>query len=61
MNNRMKTVFSALAENEAFARSAAAAFVMPLDPTVEELTLAVDLLCICVQLAAVEKILADRA
>ncbi len=38
MNNRMKTVFSALAENEAFARSAAAAFVMPLDPTVEELT-----------------------
>ena len=38
MNNRMKTVFSALAENEAFARSAAAAFVMPLDPTVEELS-----------------------
>ncbi len=38
MNNRMKTVFSALAENEAFARAAAAAFVMPLDPTVEELT-----------------------
>ncbi len=31
-------MFSALAENEAFARSAAAAFVMPLDPTVEELT-----------------------
>ena len=38
MNNKMKTAFSALAENEAFARSAAAAFVMPLDPTVEELT-----------------------
>lgn len=38
MNNKMRTEFSALAENEAFARSAAAAFVMPLDPTVEELT-----------------------
>lgn len=38
MENRMKTVFSALAENEAFARAAAAAFVMPMDPTVEELT-----------------------
>lgn len=38
MNNVMKTEFSALAENEAFARALAAAFVMPLDPTVEELT-----------------------
>ena len=38
MNNVMKTEFSALAENEAFARAVAAAFVMPLDPTVEELT-----------------------
>lgn len=38
MDNRMKTEFSAVAENEAFARSAAAAFVAPLDPTVEELT-----------------------
>lgn len=38
MENVMKTEFSALAENEAFARAAAAAFVMPLDPTVEELT-----------------------
>ena len=38
MNNVMRTEFSALAENEAFARSVAAAFVMPLDPTVEELT-----------------------
>lgn len=38
MENRMKTAFSALAENEAFARAAAAAFVAPLDPTVEELT-----------------------
>lgn len=38
MNNIMKTEFSALAENEAFARAAAAAFVIPLDPTVEELT-----------------------
>ena len=38
MDNVMKIEFSALAENEAFARSVAAAFVMPLDPTVEELT-----------------------
>lgn len=38
MNNVMRTEFSALAENEAFARAVAAAFVMPLDPTVEELT-----------------------
>lgn len=38
MDNVMRTEFSALAENEAFARSVAAAFVMPLDPTVEELT-----------------------
>lgn len=38
MNNVTKTEFSALAENEAFARAVAAAFVMPLDPTVEELT-----------------------
>jgi len=38
MNNEMKIEFSALAENEAFARAAAAAFFMPLDPTIEELT-----------------------
>lgn len=38
MNNVMRTEFSALAENEAFARAVAAAFIMPLDPTVEELT-----------------------
>lgn len=38
MKNVLKMEFSALAENEAFARAAAAAFVMPLDPTLEELT-----------------------
>lgn len=38
MENVLKMEFSALAENEAFARAAAAAFVMPLDPTVEEVT-----------------------
>lgn len=38
MKNMVKMEFSALAENEAFARAAAAAFVMPMDPTVEELT-----------------------
>ena len=34
MDNVMKIEFSALAENEAFARAVAASFVMPLDPTV---------------------------
>lgn len=38
MENRMKMEFAAVAENEAFARSAAAAFVACLDPTIEELT-----------------------
>lgn len=38
MDNRMKVVFSARAENEGFARSAAAAFVACMDPTIEELT-----------------------
>lgn len=38
MENKMKLQFSARAENEAFARSAAAAFVACLDPTIEELT-----------------------
>lgn len=38
MDNSVRIEFSALAENEAFARAAAAAFIMPLDPTVEELT-----------------------
>lgn len=38
MRNVLRMEFSALAENEAFARAAAASFVMPLDPTVEELT-----------------------
>lgn len=38
MDNEMKMEFSALAENEAFARGAVAAFIMSLDPTVEELT-----------------------
>ncbi len=38
MNNMMRTEFSAVTENEAFARTAVAAFAAPLDPTVEELT-----------------------
>ena len=38
MNNVMKVQFSALEENEAFSRSLVAALVLPLDPTVEELT-----------------------
>lgn len=38
MKNTMKIQFSAAAENEAFARAVAAAFVMSLDPTIEELT-----------------------
>lgn len=38
MENKMKMEFAAVAENEAFARAAAAAFVACLDPTIEELT-----------------------
>ena len=34
----MKIEFAAMAQNEAFARSAAAAFVACMDPTIEELT-----------------------
>ena len=35
--NEMKIEFSAVSDNEAFARMAVAAFVMPLNPTMEEL------------------------
>ena len=37
IKNEMKLTFDAVSENEAFARVAVAAFVMPLNPTVEEL------------------------
>ncbi len=37
-DNEMQLVFQAVSENEAFARVAVAAFVMPLNPTIEELT-----------------------
>lgn len=36
--NFMELAFSAQSENEAFARTAAAAFVMPLNPTLEEVS-----------------------
>ncbi len=36
MENRMKITISALSENEAFARSAVAAFCIPLAPTLDE-------------------------
>ena len=36
--NEMKLIFDALSENEAFARIAVAAFVTPLNPTVEEIS-----------------------
>ncbi len=36
--NEMNLSFTAISENEAFARVAIAAFMMPLDPTIEELT-----------------------
>ena len=38
IQNEMQLVFSAISENEAFARVAVAAFVMPLNPTMEELS-----------------------
>ncbi|MDD2189361.1 MAG: anti-sigma F factor [Eubacteriales bacterium] len=36
--NQMKLIFSSRSENESFARVAVAAFIAPMDPTVEELT-----------------------
>ncbi len=36
--NQMKLIFSSRSENESFARVAVAAFLAPMDPTVEELT-----------------------
>jgi stage II sporulation protein AB (anti-sigma F factor) len=38
MNNEMKLQFSALSENESFARVTVAAFIAQLDPTMDELT-----------------------
>ncbi len=38
MNNEMKMEFDAISENESFARMAVAAFVMSLNPTLEELS-----------------------
>mgnify|MGYP003397107796 FL=1 len=38
MNNEMKMEFDAISENEGFARMAVAAFVMGLNPTLEELS-----------------------
>ena len=38
MKNTMRLLFDAQSSNEAFARTAVAAFVMQLDPTVEELS-----------------------
>lgn len=37
MQNEMQLTFDAVSENEAFARIAVSAFVMPLNPTMEEL------------------------
>lgn len=36
-NNRMKMIFESNSENEALARMVAATFIMPLDPTLEEI------------------------
>ena len=38
MDNKMKLVFPALSENEQFARTAVIAFIMKVDPTVEQIT-----------------------
>ena len=38
LKNSMTLSFSATAQNEAFARMAVAAFIMPLDPTISEIT-----------------------
>ncbi|MBE5764329.1 MAG: anti-sigma F factor [Clostridiales bacterium] len=38
MSNKMKITFSAISENESFARTAVAGFIMFLNPTVEQIT-----------------------
>ena len=38
MNNKMKMTFLATSENEGFARTAVAGFIMFLNPTVEQIT-----------------------
>lgn len=38
IRNEMQLTFSAVSENEAFARMAVAAFIMPLNPTLEEIS-----------------------
>lgn len=38
MKNEMKTEFLSIPENECFARTVAAAFILPLDPTTEEMS-----------------------
>ena len=38
MSNKMKITFSAVSENESFARTAVAAFIMSLNPTLEQIT-----------------------
>ena len=38
MSNKMKITFSAVSENESFARTAVAGFIMFLNPTVEQIT-----------------------
>ena len=37
MRNEMTLIFSAVSENEAFARNAVAAFCVPLDPTIDQI------------------------
>ncbi len=37
MNNEIKLIFDAISENEAFARVAVAAFMTPVNPTLEEI------------------------
>lgn len=38
MNNKMKITFLSLSENEAFSRSVIASFLLPLNPTVSEIS-----------------------
>ena len=37
MKNEMELIFDAVSTNESFARMAVAAFIMPMNPTLEEL------------------------
>ena len=59
--NEMEIVFDAVSCNESFARVAVAAFITHLNPTLEELEPATKILCLCIKIATIEKMIAQAS